>query len=154
MTTLFTRTLTTGKTLTATYANGMLHIHIDGQYYTSGKSRPRDDLPTGYTHIVDNVPLTPSEHATYQAALEADPVEQRVALAATRDQLVRELNIAIEDAQARRDAAWDRHDDTPALHVDETAIHAARQALADFDAAHPEVRADQRARNIRAGEAA
>ena len=157
MTTLFTRSLSNGKTLTAEYANSLLHIMIDGKPYTSGTPTERNDLPTGYTHIVRNVPLQPDEYDTWETARDNDPTHQRVQLVTRRAALRDALSAALNTEQANRDRAWDRYDDTHALTQDtqDTAsIEAAHQALANFDAAHPEVQAAQHARNLRAGEAA
>jgi hypothetical protein len=101
----------------------------------------------GYTSVVGRVALTAEETAAVLAALEAlrSPAPEGPAatdpIAARRD-LAETLAGLREEDRARRERAWEREDEAGAFRTSPklaAQIAAAETALADFDAAHPEV---------------
>lgn len=102
--------------------------------------RQQNGIPSEYTHIA-GVPILASEYAAYQAA--ADATSEPVDLGAQRRQLVADYNALCEAQEDAYNRAHDRGDARAGTIRDayEARIDAARQAVIDFDAAHPEVMA-------------
>ena len=142
---ILTKTAKTGQTITVSLRGTTLEVALDGKTVASGSlqelATPRGDVTH---HLGGKVGFTAAEAETLRAAQRAasppSPAEQRRLLAARPGGLQDERLAAYErghasDGSAAHAAAgrWDAE------------IEAARQALAEFDAAHPEVLAAIRA---------
>lgn len=101
------------------------------------------------THYVGRKPQFFAVFANEAAAIEAAIEEVYAIVAATpeglldqRRELIRDISIARDVDGESRDRAWSREDEAGAMVVDRGGrIAAAQKALADFDAAHPEIKA-------------
>ncbi len=88
--------------------------------------------------FADEAQAVESALATIRAEYAATPD----GLADVREGLVEDLKIARDIDREDRDAAWEREDERGAFVADRDGkIAAARNALAEFDAAHPEIKA-------------
>lgn len=114
--------------------------------------RTVDPLPQatsqGATHAIyfsnrkkGGLGLDATEAARLETALiayrDADPGYQAARLRSDRQDLVDAINAAFDAEAAAREVAFQRHSAPPAYGGD--AVRAAEQALAAFDAAHPEI---------------
>lgn len=159
----FTKSLRDGRTATVAAIEGGCFIRacIDGGEVYSGllAVAPRQPgIPPEMTRRAGPILLTESEYdeiralqsAARQARLDA-PEGQAASLKYQRETLVRAAGNAAAAWTAARGAAQDN--DTMGTYFsgqdaqDRAAITEAGQALADFDAAHPEIAAELRSRH-------
>lgn len=151
----FAKTLRDGRTATVTplAGTGFVRAAIDGKEVYSGTlavAPKLPDIPPEMTRRAGPVLLTETEYdqiralqATAQQAWLATPEGRAADLKAQRETLVRAVNAA-GDAWAYGRAAAQDNDTMDAYYAgqdarDQAAIDAAERALADFDAAHPEI---------------
>jgi len=109
--------------------------------------------PAGVTHAIGKVGLTSAEAATvesalsvFQAQIDAEPKVLARKLRSKRDELVSSIRGWDEEAQYSSDKAWERGDEADAfvgkaVTTAQQEAAAARARLAEFDVAHPEIRA-------------
>lgn len=151
----FTKTLRDGKTATvaACEHGSFISAFIDGKEVYSGTlavAPKRPDIPPEMTRRAGPVLLTEAEHDEIRALQEAarqewlaTPEGHAASLKAQREALVRAVNAAGNAWTDARAAAQDN--DTMSAYFggqderDQAAITKAGQALARFDAAHPEI---------------
>ena len=132
---------------------------IDGRYdagqYSLCYRLPDAIKAKGYASSVGRVALTIAETEAAKAAMAALKAEREATpegLRSRRQYLVETLASILDGEAADRDAAWEREDEARASTTPRKVrqdVAAARQAIRDFDVAHPEVlesiRRDERA---------
>jgi hypothetical protein len=156
----FTKTLRDGRTATVTpiAGTGFVRAAIGGKEVYSGTlavAPKLPNIPAEMTRRAGPVLLTEAEYdqiraiqaAAWQAWL-ATPEGRAADLKAQRESLLRALNAAGDAWTSGRADAQD-NDSMDAYYAgqdaqDQAAITAAERALADFDAAHPEIAAEIR----------
>jgi hypothetical protein len=145
MTTLFTRTSSTGATIEGLYRNGAIIVRIDGKDAAKGQPEEiskalRSKIPAQFVAVIADrkytMPLLAEEVAAFRAAVAAD--ETMKSLRAERERLVLTAKGIADELDAARLADWDAADAVAPLASAD--LDAAYDAIKAFDAAHPEAR--------------
>jgi hypothetical protein len=145
MTTLFTRTSSTGATIEGLYRNGAIIVRIDGKDAAKGQPEEiskalRSKIPAQFVAVIADrkytMPLLAEEVAAFGEAVAADANETMKSLRAERERLVLTAKGIADELDAARLADWDAADAVaPLASADLDAAYAAIKA---FDAARPE----------------
>lgn len=155
-TVVLTKTASDGREIEILTDGYYFKSRLDGQVLpgatTMGKTKPFERNGTTYSHYVGKIALTADEAATAEAgrqaiyeaeraAFAASPAGQRQALRDQRSALAATLNAAAAETDATFARMHDAQDAGAwAVKVEnERHVTAAREALAAFDAQHPEV---------------
>jgi hypothetical protein len=150
MATILTKTTSDGRTAELAiviYPGDIAYVrvNINGQQYIAAGQLEQLPEPRGTaTHAIRGVGkalgLSDAEARQVQAAIRHHEVATPTALRNQRNRLVATLNGLHDGIHARRELAIDAGlDNLP--DYDNAATRAAEQAIADFDATHPEVKA-------------
>lgn len=144
---MFSKTLTDGRTATVTRDAGTWTVTIDGEHYTTGTLRQLTEPKGPATHVIGTskvIGFTAAEAAELQAILDAEQAAYRATPAARHTILSTEADLAAGAARQAREHASNTGDWTK-VGPAEKKIAAAEEALAAFDAEHPEFAAAEAA---------
>ena len=115
----------------------------EGKLYTpTTHDIPAEARALGFTARIGRVGLTQERHEILRAEAARLAVEYSMrpaALREKREDLCNEIRWATEDAREARDKAFEVDCINGLPGYNTPAVQAARKALADFDAAHPEI---------------
>jgi len=116
--------------------------HIEGRVYAPSTNIPVEARKAGIVAAIGRVALSVERYKALlaeAARLEAEYAKSPAALKTKRERLCNALRGSLEDARDAREAAFEADCVHGLPGYDTPAVSEAQQALAAFDAAHPEI---------------